>query len=88
MDYQNENEVNQILNFDFETNQNDLSKIEAEKELNLNDINSFQSHTIEFLHQIELIKKFEEKKPRKVLKLRKIKKFSKKGFINFLKKTK
>ena len=88
MDYQNENEVNQILNFVFETNQNDLAKIEAEKELNLNDINSFQSHTIEFLHQIELIKKFEEKKPRKVLKLRKIKKFSKKGFINFLKKTK
>ena len=88
MDYENENEVIQLLNFDFGTNQNDLGKIEAEKEIILNDISSFQSHTIKFLHQIELIKKFEEKKPQKILKLRKIKKFPKKGFINLLKKKK
>ena len=85
MDYQNENEEEQILYFDCETNKNNLPKIETEKELNLNDINSFESHTMEFLHEIELIGKFEKKKPRKVLKLRKIKKLSKKGSINLCK---
>ena len=85
MDYQNENEEEQTLYIDCETNKNNLPKIETEKEINLNDINSFESHTIEFLHQIELIEKFEKKKPRKALKLRKIKKLSKKGSINLRK---
>ena len=47
MDYQNENEEEQTLYIDCETNKNNLPKIETEKEINLNDINSFESHTIE-----------------------------------------
>ena len=57
MDYINENEVEEKheneLYLDVETNQNNLPKIEAKKEFSPKDINTLESHVIEFSNKIE-----------------------------------
>ena len=85
-----EEKVDNELCFDIETNQNNFRILEAKKELDPNDLNSFQCNTYikEFCDKIEIIKKHEDRKTRRKIRLRKIKNFLKRNSILLLKKKK